>query len=293
MLGTYKICVDEKQVYQRNIITNSGRLAILNSLYGLQTGFAESIVVGIGTTAATVNDTSLVFEVGGSDVAMRIIDPVNEKLYLKGVLPASDHYEVNELGCSKTNLITAQQQGSQRGALLINFNSFTPWIDLNGTHSIVTTNSKLGVDSISYSITASATVDGYVTTGLDLSLLKNNTIFSFAYFASNLADLKIRMKTDDSNYYEYDGLSVTNGYRIDSFARSSFVATGTPDWANITSIAIFATATGSAGTLTMDGLRYDTPSGIDNGLLSRAVLSSPIIKANGVTMDIEYILELS
>lgn len=293
MLGTYKIYANGTEVYQRNIITNSGRLAVLNSLYGVQTGFAESIVVGIGATAATINDTSLEFAVGGSDIQMKIIDPINEKLYLKGVLPAGDHYEVRELGCSKTNLVTAQQQGAQRGALIINFNSLIPWVDVDGTHTFVTTNSRLSVDSLNYSITASGTVEGYMLTGFDLSLLKSSVVFSLAYYASNLADLSIKMNTDNSNYYQYDGLAVSTGYHIDPFMKSDFVATGTPDWSNITSVSVSATATGSTGTLTLDGLRHDTPSGIDDGLLSRAVLDTPILKANGVTMDIEYILELS
>jgi len=91
-----------------NVITNPGRLGILNAIAGKRLGFAESLVVGIGRTTATVDDESLVFEVAKCDINTAIVDPVNEKIYFKGVLPINDQYEVHELGCYPSSSLAAK-----------------------------------------------------------------------------------------------------------------------------------------------------------------------------------------
>ena len=67
--------------------------------------------------------------------------------------------------------------------------------------------------------------------------------------------------------------------------------TGSPIWSSITIVEIQATATGSAGTIDLDAIRYDAPAGNTSLLLSRALPSSPILKPAGSTMDVEYLLE--
>ncbi len=292
MQGQYNIYLNDKIVYQKNIITSAGRLGALNAIAGKRNSFIESIVVGIGDTVATENDSDLVFEVGGANVGTVIVDPVNEKIYFKSVLPIGDQYEVHELGCYPTSITTAQNINTQASSLLLNFNSQTRWFDTQGTSTRETTNNRLDVDSIQYSMSASQTVKGYAGVNLDLSLLAENTEFSLAYYSNNLSDLIIRFKNDDSNYYSYDGLTISNGYNISQFLKSNFVSTGTPSWSSINSIAIEATATASPGTISLDGLRYSLSNGIENNLLTRAVLDTPIVKLAGITMDVEYVLSL-
>lgn len=293
MQGTYKIFCNGNLIQKDNVITNIGRITALNAIAGKRKGFAESIVVGIGNTSALATNKKLDFLVSGADISTIITDPVNEKVYFKAVLPVGDQYEVYELGCYTSRFNSSAQSGANQGALLNNFNSSTPWISTVGSHTISSTNSRLDADSIQYSLSSSSTGTGYVSTSLDLSDLPADTIFSLAYYTNNIADVVLRFKNDSSNYYTYDAASVTNGYHISEFLKSSFVATGTPTWNNITQIELSATATGSAGTFSIDGLRYDIPNNNENGLLSRAVLSSPIQKMSGLTMDIEYVLELN
>jgi|SRR5687767_689382 len=292
MQGQYKIFVDGELLYIKNIITAEGRLAAINAIAGKRTGFAESIVVGIGSTAATADDKTLEFLVAGSSISTIITDPVNERIYFKSVLPAGDQYKIYELGCYSSGINAALQTGVSTGVLLNNFNGATTWTDVSGTHTLSAVNSRLDSDSIEYAITASGTVKGYATSAIDLSSLPDSTEFSLAYYVNNLADLIIRFKTDDTNYYSYNGLVVSNGYKIDKFLKSDFSATGSPNWASIVAIEIEATATGSPGTISLDGLRYDIVQAAGSGLVSRAVLSSPMEKLSGITMDIEYVLEL-
>lgn len=267
-------------------------MGILNAIAGRRLGFVESIVVGIGETVASITDESLVFEVSGADMTTAIVDPVNEKVYFKTVLPIDDQYIVYEIGCFPNKILAARSAGSISSALLINFNSQTRWYDTTGSHTLGTTNNRLDVNSIQYSISGSATAKGYALVDLDLSYLPDETQFSFAYYASNLSDLIIRFKTDDSNYYSYNSLSVTNGYHISPFAKADFSTTGTPSWNDINSVEVEAIATASPGVVSLDGLRYDLTTGVNNDLLSRAVLTTPVVKMAGVTMDIEYVLDL-
>jgi len=290
--GLYKILCDGIIVHKKNVITDIGRITTLNAIAGKIKGFAESIVVGIGNTSASTSDKKLDFLVSGADISTIITDPVNEKLYFKAVLPVVDQYEVHELGCYTSRFNSAAQSGANQGALLNNFNSSTPWISTSGSHTVSGSNSRLDADSIQYILSASATGTGYVATSLDLINLPADTIFSLAYYVTGISDVILRFKNDDSNYYTYDGVSVTNGYQIAEFLKSDFVSTGSPAWNGITQIELSAIAGGSGGTFSVDGLRYDIPNNNENGLLSRAVLSSPIQKMSGLTMDIEYVLEL-
>lgn len=292
MQGTYKVYIDGKVVDQGNIITNAGRIGLLNCIAGKKNGFIESIVVGIGDTAATVNDESLVFEVSGTNVNTSIVDLINEKIYFKGVLPLADQYEVREIGCFPGSILASQLRGSRQASLISNFNSQTRWNDVIGVSTISTDNNRLDDNSIKYSILASQTAKGYASADLDLSSLPPDAKFSFAYYTINIADVIIRFKTDDSNYYHFDAAPVSAGYHISSFLKSDFVSTGSPSWDDINAIEIEALATASNGSIILDGLRYDVTSGIENDLLTRAVFPDPIVKLSGITMDIEYVLDL-
>lgn len=288
MQGTYKISTNGNIIEQGNIITNSGRLGVLNAVAGRRTGFVESISVGIGNQTATVDDTQLQFEVSGATISAAIVDPVNEKIYFKAVLPIGDEYEVYELGCYANSITTAQNISSKLSALLVNFNSQTRWTDSAGTSVIGSSNNRLDANSIQ--ATVSGSYKGYASTDLDLSSLPDDTKFSLASYTMGATAYSISFDTDSSNYYSYT-LSNTNGYKIESFLKSDLVATGSPNWNDINSITISINAT--SGFLSLDGLRYDSSNGVENNILTRAVLSSPVQKLAGITMDVEYVLDLN
>lgn len=292
MRGMYNIYSDGKKISHGNVITNAGRLGILNTLAGKRNGFAESICVGIGNTAATINDEALVFQVSGADMTTSIIDPINEKIYFKAVLPINDQYVVYEIGCFPNNFLASQSIDTTSSSLLINFSNLTRWEDVDGEYTLESTNNRFDINSIQYDIVATETAKGYALVDLDLSYLPEETKFSFAYYSSELSDFIVRFKTDDSNYFSYNGLTVSNGYQIASFLKSDFTLTGSPLWSDINYVEIEAIAGASPGVISLDALRYDVLSGENNELLSRAVLATPVSKLAGITMDIEYVLDL-
>ena len=292
MQGTYKLTTEDGIVIAKNIITAAGKASILNAVAGKSIGFATSLVAGIGSTAATVNDTELEYAVGGNDVNAVVADLVNEKLYFKATLPSADNYEIRELGCFSTNYTGAQNSFGAGSIALLVFGENTPWIDDTGSSTLASTNNRIGTSSIQYA--GFSTAKGHAAFYTDLSIIPDNSTFDLAYYVNGVSDLILRFKFDDSNYFECATWPVTNGYNIAKVAKSTFTATGAPSWNNLTALEI--EATGTTATLSLDALRYTVPvvsEAVNSSLLSRVVLDTPQQKLAGVSMDVEYMLELN
>lgn len=291
MQGLYNIYSDGSLVGQfRNVLTDQGKNRVRQILAGKTNGFASSILVGLGATTPSSSDTSLDFAIEGVNILNTMVDDISNRVYFKTSLPVDKQYKIYELGCYSADSSTAKQY--QPGSLIITFGEVTNWTDTSGTHSLNSTNTRIGISSIRYSLLASGVGRGSSPFQNDLSQLPPNAQFKLAYFANNIDNIKVRFKTGSSDYYEATITPATNdAYNISSVAKSSFVATGAPDWVQITSIEIQATATGSAGTIDLDSMRYDIASTTDSLLLSRALPASPVLKPAGSTMDIEYLLE--
>lgn len=290
--GIYRITNGNTVSEYRNIITVNGRIALLTAISGQKQGWAESIVAGIGDTAASANDTALEYLVTGGDITTTIIDPVNEKLYFKASLPLQDELTIYEFGCYASDTLSTQSSESGGGSILVLFTTDTEWTDTSGTSVADTTNNRVGKDSISYTLAASAVGSGYLSYISDMTFIPTNAKFKLAYDSSGISDFVLRFKVDDTNYYEYDGYSVTDDYHIVSVLKSDFVAVGTPAWSDIQLVEIEATAGGSGGTISVDALSYELPITDASNLLSRVVLITPQEKLPGVPLDIEYLLEI-
>ena len=159
-------------------------------------------------------------------------------------------------------------------------------------HSLNSKNTRVGASSIRYSLLAAGIGRGSTPLQISLDQLPLNTVFKMAYFANNIADIKLRFKTTSSDYFEATVVPGTNNaYNISLINKSDFTETGSPLWSSITVIEIQSTATGSAGTIDLDAIRYDVPSISTSLLLSRALPASPVLKPAGSTMDVEYLLE--
>lgn len=274
----------------RNVITDQGKNRVRQILAGRTSGFASSILVGLGATTPTSSDTSLDFAIEGVNILNTMVDDVSNRIYFKTSLPVDRQYKIYELGCYAADSSTAKQY--QPGSLIITFGEVTNWTDTSGVHTLNSTNTRIGISSIRYSLLAAGIGRGSSPLQNDLSQLPLNTQFKLAYFANNIDNIKVRFKTGGADYYEATVTPGTNNaYNISSVAKSSFTATGAPDWAQITSLEVQATATGSAGTIDIDSMRYDVATTSDSLLLSRALPASPVLKPAGSTMDIEYLLE--
>jgi hypothetical protein len=292
MQGTYKLTTENGIVLAKNVITNAGKASILNAVAGKSVGFATSLVAGVGNTAATADDTELEYAVGGNDVNAVIADLVNERLFFKATLPAADNYEIRELGCFSTNYTGAQNSFGAGSIALLTFGENTPWEDVDGTSVLANTNNRIGASSIQYA--GFSTAKGKTTFQQDLAIVPDNATFDLAYYVNGVSDLVVRFKFDDTNYFECNTWPITSGYNIAKIAKSVFTATGTPSWDNLTELEV--EAAGTTATLSLDALRYTVPvvsEAVNSSLLSRVVLDTPQQKLAGVSMDVEYMLELN
>lgn len=291
MQGQYSIYCDGRLIERfTNVITTQGKNRIRQILAGKTTGFASSILVGAGAETPTVNDVALNFAIEGATILNTMVDDVNNKVYFKTSLPVDKQYKIYELGCFAADSLTAKQ--FQQNSLMFTFGEATNWTDSSGIHSLNSTNTRVGTTSIRYSLLAAGVGRGSAPFPVDLGQLPSTTQFKLAYFANNIANIKVRFKNDASNYYEGTILPATNNaYNISSVAKSAFTTTGSPNWSTIATLEIQATATASAGTIDLDAIRYDVATTADSLLLSRALPATPVLKPAGSTMDIEYVLE--
>lgn len=291
MLGLYRIYCDNRLVDEvSNVITVQGKNRIRQILAGKTTRFASSILVGVGATTPTEDDISLDFAVDGASVLNTMVDDINNKVFFKTSLPVDKQYKIYELGCYAADGATAKQ--FQQNSLIVSFGELTNWTDSAGSHSLNSINTRVGASSIRYSLSAAGVGRGSTPYQINIEQLPSTTTFKVVYFANNIANIKVRFKTTDSDYYEITIVpAVNNAYNISSVLKSDFVASGVPSWSTVSAIEVQATATGSAGTIDLDAIRYEVNTAIDSLLLSRALPASPILKPAGSTMDVEYLLE--
>lgn len=293
MIGTYTFYKNGKQVcQQRNLITTEGKKIILRYLARQIPSWAEVIALGVGSTAAVIGDTTLVFETDQAEVGLRAVDFSTGRVTIKGSLDplvSGKFYEVG-LYPSSSNL----QAGAFGTKLLSKFQTdFEPWS--GGTKN--TTNYRIGASSLQLTASASATTTVTLSEyGADLSGYSNTDQFGLAYFLNdvNTATMTVRLKTDASNYYTYSFSPGTSaGFAIRNFNKSNFTATGTPSWSNILSLEVAVTAgAGGSTTVQFDGLTIIDKDAYDNyAIVSRAVLGSPLTKLAGESMDVEYTVQ--
>lgn len=264
------------------MITTQGKSVIFRYLAGYVPRIAESIAVGIGNTAESVNDTALEFESNRFSVSVTSIDIINDKLIFKGVLPQEFIGKIYEVGLWYGS--PAQAVGSS--GLVVTFDSATEaW----NPATWETTVARIGEDALQVAGGTSSTLEDIV---LDLSVFSDADFISLAYNAeATITDITVRFRTDSTNYYSYTFTPIT-GYEVKSFGKSLFTATGSPDWANITSIVVEAAGTGNA---VFDGIRVEDADTLSNdyALVARSVLVTPQTKTDDSEMEVEYALEIN
>jgi hypothetical protein len=292
MKGTYRFYQDGKMIAeQENLITTEGKKAILRYLAGHSGGFVRSLAVGTGTTAAALTDTKLVFEVARAGVSVISPDYVTQKLVFKGTLPQETEFAIWEIGALSVSEIETY------GKLLLSFDAETEsWSA--GAFQVNT--SRVGADALRINAALSTTTTSTLTDiFLDTADFNDNDKFTMAYIPldANLNSLKIRFKTDATNYFEYTFAGIASAaYRTESWTKAQMVKTGVPSWDSITSIDLIVNAKAAGATnVDFDALRIDSSvvPNTEYALVSRTVLGAAVIKTDVSQMDIEYTVDVT
>jgi hypothetical protein len=264
------------------MITTQGKSVIFRYLAGNLPRIAESIALGIGSTAENVNDTALKFEVDRVPVSLVSADILNDKIIFKGTIPQEYVGTIYEVGL----WFGTPPQTSGGSTVIVSFDSDTEaWTPATWNTALA----RIGVDALQVAGGSSSTLSDIA---IDMSVYSDADFMSLAYNAdAAINNVAIRFSTDVSNYYEYSFAAAT-GYEVKSMGKTAFTATGAPDWSNITSITVSATGTGNA---VFDGIRAEDADTIstDYALVARSVLPTPKVKTSDTEMDIEYALEIT
>jgi hypothetical protein len=309
MRGTYVLKVDGEEVGRyENLITIEGERTIAAYLAGLVPSWAGAIAVGSGAALPADTDEILLMEFDRQEVtAMAVLygggAGGSHRIIAKATIPAQVAGSIREIGVYS---VAANVSGSASAQLLAGMfeedwevYSGGSWIDIATVAD--TTYARIGTDAVKLETNAATTNYRLNTGNLDLSMYTSTDKFTFAayYTTGTVTSVGIKFYTDDSNYFSYSPAVATivggaaNTYTISSYTKSLFTATGTPDWANISSIGIDVGSAGVAA-IAIDGIRVDDADSSDSDivLVSHSVLGVPKTKAAGSEMDIEYFLDL-
>lgn len=311
LFGEYVFYEDNKELYRsKNLLTKFGKRYLTQYLAGQSNTNLKSIALGVGSTAATVNDTQLGFEFYRSPVSMSSIDIQTSSstglstygVVYKTTLPVDVVGIINEVG-----LFPAVSLGSTDYASnsISTFEDNQSWADLTGAYpaSVTTPFPNIGTSYLSIGAAASQSKEYFYNFNIDVSGYSALDSLTLAYYQSdtNLDYVFVRMYDSNNNYYEirYAG-DVSIGYKIKLLTLNNLYTSGfgsgTPDQTAIVKISCGVKAKSSGATVVLfDGMRINDEDSFrtDYGLISRSVLTDPITKSLGKQMVIEYRIGLS
>lgn len=304
--GEYVFYEDGKEVGRnKNLITKFGKRYLTQYLAGQSNTNLKDVAIGIGATAASINDTQLGFEFYRSPVTMSSIDIQTDSttglssygVVHKTTIPVDVVGIINEIGVFPTVSLSSTDYASNS---ISTFEDNQGWTDSSGASpSVLTTPTpKIGTYYLSVGANASGSKEYFNNFNIDISGYSALDSLTIAYRQSdlNLDYVFVRMYDSNNNYYEirYAG-DISTGDKIKSLTLnnlySSGYGSGAPDQTSIVKISVGVKAKSSGSTtVLLDGLRINDEDAFrtDYGLISRSVLSTPIVKTLGKQMVIEY-----
>lgn len=320
--GSYKIYQDGVELCsQDNLLTKFGKRFLTNYLAGVTSFNSKNIVIGLGDTAPTVNDNRLDFEFYASPVDISSpnidTDPITGittySVIYKTSLPNDVAGIINEIGLFPSQSTTKTDYSDR---YISSFENSLSWVDSNGDNPILVTSPTPRLGSYLFEITAPtvsspktfSTKEYWFSTDFDLSgySVYDSLTLAFRQADTNLDYVYIRFYSGDTDYYETrisGDASITSPNKPDKIKSvtlaelfGSTTKSGSPDSKSINKILVgIKSKSLSATTVYLDGLKINDEDSFDPtyGLISRAVLATPISKISGKQMDIEYRLGLS
>jgi hypothetical protein len=311
MFGEYVFYDNDKEIYRsKNLLTKFGKRYLTQYLAGQSNTSLKDIALGVGSTAATVNDTQLGFEFYKSPVSMNSIDIQTNSstgvstygVVHKTTIPVDVAGIINEVGLFPSVSLGSTDYASNS---ISTFEDSQSWTDSSGAYPPTTTTPfpKIGTSYISIGANASQLKEYFYNFNIDVSGYSALDSLTLAYYQSdiNLDYVFVRMYDSSNRYYEirYAGDS-SIGYKIKSLTLnnlySSGFGSGTPDQTAIVKISCGVKAKSSGSTAVLfDGMRINDEDSFrtDYGMISRSVLANPITKSLGKQMVIEYRIGLN
>lgn len=303
--GIYRFYENGNMIYeQKNALTDLGRATAIKALIGVIPQFASELSYGIGDTANTVSgsfitNNALDYEVGRTNVIgstlTKIAGTNREAIVFSGTINDVKSFSLREIGLYPP---LAGINELYTGKEIIAFDDNITLTGLGGSGTYIT-DSNIRIGSNGWSLPTSNGTSSYVELNAQsgianfLSGYSVNDTFAFAFYNPSVSNVTLttRLFTDTSNYYTLTFSTTGSGYKIATATKGSATITGSPIWNNITAIRIWQSA---ANNIFLDGMRINDTDGSDTnyGLLSRAVLATPVTKSEAIPLDIQYVLSV-
>lgn len=326
MYGTYKIYENGNLIAeQSNKLTVLGRANAIKCMLGLSQAFASSLGIGVSDVAnSTVENylsrTDLDFSVGRYPILSQSLGNVNgdtDNLIYSARITDTSRYYIAEIGLFSD---VVNEPATVDELTLFNFESKDPlketvasgtyYLDDTDTNytgtacakfynTVPTSDFRIGSNAVKLLATSGTLSPSifYDDSTLDLSYI--NAYDEIVLCAkSSAASKKVVISFFDGTTTASADYALTGTtYTILSKKRSDFSNHTTINWSNITKITLTgsgASNLGNTNSILLDGLKirpYKSTSALD-GLVSRAVLTTPIEKQNGSVIDVQYVLTM-
>lgn len=308
--GVYRFILDGQVIAeQKNALTQVGRPIAIKSLLGIIPNFAGVIAYGIGNQQNIISESTnlitnnkLQFEIGRTPVVGSSLELLNSTdiLVYTGIIDSTSQYQIYEVGLYPGGITNTNADVA--GSTIFDFDRVDLFIKTgtaSGSFLADAVEARIGTQLFSLSPTNGT--DSYLTyaaTNNSLSTIDNyisldTFILSGLELKPSSSSVNFRFYTDNSNYFDYIfNTPSSSGYFIVSTEKGSAIITGNPSWESITSVRIW---NNSASAIYLDGLKIDYGSYLQDtltGMISRAVLPSPVRKPAGIPLTIEYSLSI-
>jgi hypothetical protein len=306
------------------MITKFGKRFLTSYLAGNNNLLSKELAFGIGSTAANAkgNDTRLDFEFYRVPVELSSIDisqtgvdldgdPVFEySVIYKSTIPQDISGVISEIALYPGNRQSINNYDSK---FITSFTNNFNWFsgsenptsqsntqDSSGSYTFL---SKIGDTMVRVDATSGSTKE-YTNSlvSYDISGYSVNDTIAIAYKKAdnNVSKIRVKFYSSDLAYYYVDFTPASGtGDKVQSLSLNNLFSNYTaspnlPDPSSITKIGVEVTATGGNSTVYFDGIRINDEDTFDPayGMISRSVLSTPLIKKPGRPVDIEYKLLL-
>lgn len=293
------------------MITKFGKRFITSYLASGLNFNQKDIAIGIGSQAPTLNDSDMQFEfyrsgvfLGSTDIQTNTATGVTTySVVYKTTLPTDVEGVISEIGIFPTGFAQNTDYSSK---YISSFEDTISWKDSNGDQpvSVSTPTPRIGSSYFSITAPSNQSKSYSLDTVFDLSGYGVEDSLTLAFYQTdlNLDYVYARFYSSPTNYKEVRfpshatiGHKISLPIKLSSLFNSSFSSAGATDFSKITTIEVGAKSksSGSANVL-LDGLRLNDEDRYNSqyGLISRSVLSTPLVKTLGVEMDIEYKIDL-
>ena len=290
------------------MITLFGKRFLTNFIAGNISSQAKDMVFGIDNTSASQTDTRLGFEFyrtpvefGGTDIYSDS-NVIKYFVIYKAILPVDIAGNIKEVGIYPSRKLSLINFDSK---FISDFSDAFDWTDLDGFNPLSSTTGALIADSLLNMQSGIGSENIYTSTipETDFSGYSVNDTVKLSYYKNdnNLEKIKIRVYSSDLAYYEIEILdNVGTGNKISNDILISTLLAGAnsnnPDFSKINKIGIVLVPKNGLQTVVgLDGLRINDEDSFDPtyGLISRKVLSTPLVKISGRSVDVEYRMEIN